>query len=162
MNINEAAKSVYDYLEEIEQVLLEMEAEVNNLFSCDPEDIDVGVERINQYREIIDEIFADIRSVTDEDETGGLKLAVSPLTNRSEINDMFADVFEKRQDVNAVVSRIQGIIPVVEERMRRGMEKTLQEIRENNTSQSAQASKYYNAVNDSTNPQRLSQKRRSI
>ena len=75
---------------------------------------------------------------------------------------MFADVFEKRQDVNAVASRIQGIIPIVEERMRRGMEKTLQEIRENNTSQSAQASRYYNAVNDSTNPQRLSQKRRSI
>ncbi len=162
MNINEAAKSVYNYLEEIEQVLLEMESEVNTLFSCDPEDIDVGVERISQYREIIDEIFTDIRSVTDEDETGELKLAVSPLTNRSEINDMFADVFEKRQDVNAVASRIQGIIPIVEERMRRGMEKTLQEIRENNTSQSAQASRYYNAVNDSTNPQRLSQKRRSI
>ena len=81
MNINEAAKSVYNYLEEIEQVLLEMESEVNTLFSCDPEDIDVGVERISQYREIIDEIFTDIRSVTDEDETGGLKLAVSPLTN---------------------------------------------------------------------------------
>ena len=46
--------------------------------------------------------------------------------------------------------------------MKKSMEKTLEEIKKNNTSQSAQASKYYSAVNDSQESGRLSYRSRTI
>jgi NTP pyrophosphatase (non-canonical NTP hydrolase) len=162
MDYNGPAQEICLYLDEIQQLLLEMETEVNNLFSCPPDEIEVSNERITKYREIIDEVFEDIDAVCAEDPDGLLKKAVHPRTNRSDIPDELADVFEKRQEINAVAFRINDIIPMVEKRLRKSMEKTLEEIKQHNSSQSAQASKYYNAVGGDTTVRHFSQKNRSI
>ncbi len=162
MNYREAAEQICVCLDEIEEVFLEMENEINTLFVCDPDDVEVSAERIEKYREIADEIFADIRQICDEDETGTLRTAVNPLTDRRDVAEECTDVFEKRQDVNAVVYRIQNTIPMVSDRLKKAMEKTLEEIKANNTGQSAQAARYYSAVNATQQPSRLSQKSRSI
>lgn len=162
MNNSDLALEVCECFDEINEVLLETENEINCLFSCHPDDIDVCVERIEKYKEITDEIFADISQICSEDETGELKKATEPLTDRKDVADIYINVFEKRQEINAVAYRIMNAIPMVKDRLNKSMEKTLEEIRKNNTSQSAQASRYYNAVSSTQEPQRFSQKNRSI
>lgn len=162
MSNSSLSEEVCQCFDEIKQVLLEMETEINCLFTCDPDDIDVCVERIEKYKEITDEIFADINEICREDETGELKKAAEPLTDRKDVSESFTDVFEKRQEINAVAYRIKNTIPMVQTRLQKSMEKTLEEIRKNNTSQSAQASRYFNAVNSTQTSSRLSQKNRTI
>lgn len=162
MDYIKASAEVCNCFDEICQVLLEMETEINCLFTCNPDDIDVCVERIDKYKEITDEIFDEIDDICSEDESGELRKATLPLSDRKDIIDELADVFEKRQEINAVACRIQNTIPMVQTRLKKSMEKTLEEIKKNNTSQSAQAARYYSAVNSSEQPARLSQKSRSI
>lgn len=162
MDYKESAQEICHYLEEIYELLLEMEIEVNNLFSCPPDDIEVCNERVTKYREIIDEVFGDIYAVCDTDPEGLLKKAVMPKTDRADIPDFLEEVFEKRQELNAVAFRINDIIPMVEKRLKKSMERTLEEIKQNNSSQSARASKYYGAVSDEEPVRHFSQKNRSI
>ena len=162
MDYSEAAKELCLCLNEMEEVFLETENEINCLYTCSPDDIDVCVERIERYREISDEIFAEIEAICAKDESGELKKAVSPRTDRKDVAEDLVCVFEKRQDINAIACRIQNTIPMVQDRLKRSMKKTLEEIKKNNTSQSAQASKYYSAVNDSQESGRLSYRSRTI
>ena len=162
MDNNERAEVICGLFDEMTEVLLETENEVNELYTCSPDDIDVSVERINKYREITDEILAEIDSVCAGEETGELKKATLPLTDRMDVSPDFVEVFEKRQDVNAVICRIQAAIPMVKDRLKKAMEKTLEEIKENNSGQSAKAARYYNAVNDSQNSYNLTKKSRTI
>ncbi|MCQ2464563.1 MAG: hypothetical protein MJ095_03165 [Oscillospiraceae bacterium] len=162
MDYKETAEYICSCFDEMSEVLLETENEINNLFVCSPDDVDVSVERIEKYREITDEIQNEINSACSEDESGELKKAVMPLTDRKDVAEEYVFVFEKRQEINAIIYRIQNAIPMVSERLKKTMEKTLEEIKENNTGQSAQAARYYSAVNATQQPSRLSQKSRSI
>lgn len=162
MNYREASEQICLFFEETEEVMLEMEQEINNLYTCSPDDMEVSVYRIESYRELIDEILADIDSVCETDDTGELKKAVSPKADRKDILPELSAVFEKRQDINAVIFRMQNIIPLVQGRLKKSMEKTLEEIKENNSGQSAKAARYYDAVSATQEPSRLSRKIRSI
>lgn len=162
MNYTELSEEIFCRFDEMEEVLLETEQEINNLFVCSPEDMDVSVERIEKYKEITDEIRAEINGICAQDESGELKKAIMPDTDRRDVIDECISVFEKKQDINAVIFRIQNAIPMVTERIKKTMDKTLEEIKENNSGQSAQAAKYYSAVNAVQQPSRLSQKSRSI
>ncbi len=162
MDNNERVEVICGLFDEMTEVLLETENEVNELYICSPDDIDVSVDRINKYREITDDILAEIDSVCAEEESGELKKATLPLTDRKDVSPDFVPVFEKRQDVNAVICRIQSAIPMVQDRLKRAMEKTLEEIKENNSGQSAKAARYYNAVNDSQNSYNFTRKSRII
>ena len=160
----ELIESVCSCFDEIIEVFSEIEKEVNELYICSPDDVDVSVERINKYREIADDIFGEIEQICGEDESGELKKATEPRIDRKEVKDEFVQVYEKRQDVNAVAFRIQSTIPMVEDRLKKAMEKTLEEIRENNSGQGAKAAKYYSAVNSAqSDPMRgFTQKSRII
>jgi len=162
MNYTELSEQICSRFDEMEEVLLETELEINNLFTCSPEDMDVSTGRIEQYREITDEIQEEIDEICAEDESGELKKAVMPRTDRKDVADECIAVFERRQDINAVIFRIQSAIPMVTERIKKTMDRTLEEIKENNSGQSAQAAKYYSTVNAGQQPARLSQKSRSI
>lgn len=153
---------VCDYLFEIEDIMRELEIEINNLYVCQPDDIALSVEKINEYRNYTDELFEEVYKICDEDETGNLRKAVKAVCDRNEIDDYFANVYEAGQEINAVAYRIVNLIPRVSDRLTRQKEKTLQEIKDNNGSQSAHASKYYAAVNNDLNNYHFSRKSRSI
>lgn len=153
---------VCDYLFEIEDIMRELEIEINNLYVCQPDDIALSVEKINEYRNYTDELFEEVYKICDEDETGNLRKAVKAVCDRKEIDDYFANVYEAGQEINAVAYRIVNLIPRVSDRLTRQKEKTLQEIKDNNGSQSAHASKYYAAVNNDLNNYHFSRKSRSI
>ncbi|MBE6842836.1 MAG: hypothetical protein E7510_08425 [Ruminococcus sp.] len=153
---------VCDYLFEIEDIMRELEIEINNLYVCQPDDIALSVEKINEYRNYTDELFEEVYKICDEDETGNLRKAVKAVCDRKEIDDDFCNVYEAGQEINAVAYRIVNLIPRVSDRLTRQKEKTLQEIKDNNGSQSAHASKYYAAVNNDLNNYHFSRKSRSI
>lgn len=153
---------VCDYLFEIEDIMRELEIEINNLYVCQPDDIALSVEKINEYRNYTDELFEEVYKICDEDETGNLRKAVKAVCDRKEIDDDFCKVYEAGQEINAVAYRIVNLIPRVSDRLTRQKEKTLQEIKDNNGSQSAHASKYYAAVNNDLNNYHFSRKSRSI
>ena len=153
---------VCDYLFEIEDIMRELEIEINNLYVCQPDDIALSVEKINEYRNYTDELFEEVYKICDEDETGNLRKAVKAVCDRKEIDDDFCNVYEAGQEINAVAYRIGNLIPRVSDRLTRQKEKTLQEIKDNNGSQSAHASKYYAAVNNDLNNYHFSRKSRSI
>ena len=140
----------------------ELEVEINNLYVCQPDDIALSVEKINEYRKYTDELFEEVYKICDEDETRNLRKAVKAVCDRKEIDDDFCDVYEAGQEINAVVYRIVNLIPRVSDRLTRQKEKTLQEIKDNNGSQSAHASKYYAAVNNDLNNYHFARKNRSI
>ncbi|WP_044974529.1 hypothetical protein [Ruminococcus sp. HUN007] len=148
MENNERTAQICSCFDEIVEVLLEMEKEIGELYVCSPDDVDISVERINRYREITDELFAGIDSLCAEDETGELKKATEPLTDRKDVAEEYAVVFEKRQEVNAVAYRISAAIPMVQDRLKKSMDRVLEEIRENNSGQSAKAARFYSAVNE--------------
>lgn len=148
MDNSERTAQICSCFDEIVEVLLEMEKEIGELYVCSPDDVDISVERINKYREITDEIFTEIDSLCAEDETGELKKATEPLTDRKDVAEEYVEVFEKRQEVNAVAYRISAAIPMVQDRLKKSMDRVLEEIKENNNGQSAKAAKFYSAVNE--------------
>ena len=162
MDHSESAEIICRCYDELSEVLLETEIEISGMFTCPPDDLDVAVERINQYREITDEISAEIDAICAEDESGELKKAVMPQTDRKDVPDELVPVFEKRQEINAIIYRIQNTIPMVQDRLKKSMEKTLEEIKENNAGQSAKAARYYSAVTDVQNDSSFSRKNRII
>ena len=99
MDHSESAEIICRCYDEMSEVLLETEIEISGMFTCPPDDLDVAVERINQYREITDEISAEIDAVCAEDESGELKKAVMPQTDRKDVPDELVPVFEKRQEI---------------------------------------------------------------
>lgn len=162
MENKDKVQIVCDYLFEIEDIMRELEVEINNLYVCQPDDIALSVEKINEYRKYTDELFEEVYKICDEDETRNLRKAVKAVCDRKEIDDDFCDVYEAGQEINAVVYRIVNLIPRVSDRLTRQKEKTLQEIKDNNGSQSAHASKYYAAVNNDLNNYHFARKSRSI
>ena len=164
MDHSECTEQICSCYDEIIEVLLEMEKEIGELYICSPDDVDVSVERINQYREITDEIFAEVNAICEQDESGELRKATDPLTDRKDVAEEYAGIFEKRQDVNAVAYRISAAIPMVKDRLKKSMDRILEEIKENNTGQSAKAARFYSAVNETQNDSQrgLSQKSRII
>ena len=76
---------VCDYLFEIEDIMRELEIEINNLYVCQPDDIALSVEKINEYRNYTDELFEEVYKICDEDETGNLRKAVKAVCDRKEI-----------------------------------------------------------------------------
>lgn len=162
MDYREHTEVICDYLEQISDIMLEIEREINTLYVCSPDDISLAVEKINEYRDYTDEIFEEIYKICDQDDTGNLRKAVKAVCDRKDIDDEFSEVYEAGQEVNAVAHRIVKLIPRVSDRLTRQKEKTLQEIKENNGSQSAHASKYYATVNDERDNYHFSRKSRSI
>lgn len=157
-NINE----ICECLNEIEEIMLEVEYEMNYLFTCDIDDIEFSMEKIDQYRQMTDEIFAEIDNLCEEDETGMLKKAVLPRTDRKDICDDVECIFELRQELNAVIHRVATLQPQVIKRFNKEKEKMLEEIKNNNIGQSAKAAKYYSAINDNANGYHFSPKDRTI
>ncbi len=157
-NINE----ICECLNEIKEIMLEVEFEMNFLFTCGIDDIEFSMEKIGQYRQMTDEIFSEIDNLCEEDETGMLKKAVLPRTDRKDVCDEVERIFELRQDLNAVINRVKILQPQVVKRFQKEKEKMLEEIKKNNAGQSAKAAKYYNTINDDSNGYHIPPKGRKI
>lgn len=153
---------ICNLLDEAEEIMLELEKEINFLFECNPDEVEECSENIEHYKLITDEIFEEINEYCNKDETGMIRKAVSPKCDRYEITDDLECIFEKRQQVNAAVFRISDVIPMVENRLKKAMDRTIEKIKENNTSQIAQASRFYNSFEDDKEAARFSQKIRTI
>ncbi len=162
MNEKKYAEQICGYFDEIATAMSEIENEINNLYICSPDDIELSVEKINEYKQCTEELFGYIDEICDEDKTGELRKAVQAVCDRKEIRDEYECIYEARQEIQATAYRMIKFIPQVSDRLARQKEKTLEDIKLNNTSQSAHASKYYSAVNDDLDTYHFSRKSRSI
>lgn len=146
MEFSERAERVCECMGQITEVMLEMEKEFEELYTCDPDYVETADERITQYRQIADELFDTVNELCRGDESGILAKAADVHSSRKDVDDSAESVFEARQEINAVMNRIMMIMPRVEKRLKREKEKSLENIRNNNSSQSANVSKYFSTV----------------
>ena len=161
MVFDDCIKKICDCYSETEKVLLELEEEINYLFICDPDEVFITNEKITQYRQMADELMTTAYEICSEDSTGILLKAADPQCCRADIDDRAENVFTARQDINAVLFRIQNVIPQVEKRISVEKDKSIEKIRDNNTSQSANVSKYFSTILGDNN-QFTMKKNRSI
>lgn len=143
MNFSEIIKNAADKVGSLEKNLLEIENQYSAMLICDPSEIEEINENIASCREKADVCLSEIKQICSEDETGLIKKAVNPGAKHFDIDVRTEEIFQKRQAVNAVIVRIQNLMPAVSERLELKKEETLALIKENNQSQSANAAKYF-------------------
>jgi len=146
MEFSERAERICECMEQITEVMLEMEKEFEELYTCAPDYVETADEKITQYRQIADELFDTVNELCAGDGSGILAKAADVHSSRKDVDDSAGCVFEARQEINAVMNRIMMILPRVERRIRREKDKSLENIRNNNSSQSANVSKYFSTV----------------
>lgn len=146
MILEDCVKKVCDCYEETEKILLELEEEINYLFVCDPDEVYITNEKITQYKQMADELMSAADEICTSDSSGLLIKASDPQSCRADVDDSTESVFIARQNINAVLFRIQNVIPQVEKRLQREKDKSIEKIRNNNTSQSANVSKYFSTI----------------
>lgn len=142
----DCVKKICDCYDQTEKILLELEEEINYLFVCDPDEVYITNEKIIQYRQMADELMTAADEICNSDDTGSLIKASDPQSSRSDVDDSTECIFIARQNINAVLFRIQNVIPQVEKRLLREKDKSIEKIRDNNTSQSANVSKYFSTM----------------
>ncbi len=134
-------------LSKAQQEMLQLEQETNALYTCTVDEIPLCVERRAACAARVDTQFQQIYQICDADPRGMLRKAVSSQTLFEDVPEELHCIFEARRQLNAVIHRILQIEPQVLERLQTEREKLLEQIRENNRGQSANASRYLGALN---------------